>query len=170
MANLKFPFGRYAVTYYSTSGKKLGDSGLETPALWLADGDTTEAGEIRNQTLNLASTRADTNTRAATSGGFMSETPVLKGGEVTFDTPWDLSEAFVKELIAKWSAEPQDRLTLAFLNRDKDTGLVTGDIVNGFIGNMFIELNKDENPDDIQRANWTATHADSGQWYEVVTA
>ena len=164
MANIKFPLSKDAVFYYNTSDKLVGDAGTDTAQLWLDDGDTIATGIMRNLTLTLDSNFQDTNTRAAVAGGFMSETPVLKGSEVTFDTPWDMSSPFISKLLAAWNANPQTRIAVGVLNRDK-TGLVTGDVLNGFVGNMYASLGKDENVDDVQRANWSIRHADNGVFY-----
>ena len=172
MANAKFPIGRGARTYYNTSGTLIiptGAGGVVQPAditTWLADVNTSIANLMRNLNLNLESIRVDTNTRETTSGGYQSETPVLKNAEITFDTGWDLSSAFVLDLLTAWNTD--GRMAFAFLNRDKDA-VTTGDVVNGWAGNCWVSLTKDENADDVQRGNFTITHADAGIYYEVTT-
>jgi len=166
MAIESFPLGRDAKVYYNTASKKLGDSGVETATLWLADAATVEAGNVSNVALQTTSTKADTNTRASTAGGFSSQRPVLKDGSVTFGCIWDLSDDFLLDLMTAWTTDA--KMGLGFMNRDKST-LVTDDVFNGLVGNFFIEMSKDENVDDVQRGNFTASHADYGTWHQVIT-
>lgn len=169
MANIVFPLGRSARAYYNAT-KKVGDTGVETAISWLADTGTVEANSMRNVALALASNLVDTNTREACRFGFESQTPVLKGASVTFDTPWDLSDAFINTILASWEVDPQTQVGMAFLNRSKTPGdLQSGDIVNGIVGNFYISLTKDENADDVQRGNFTVTHATEGTWYSATT-
>lgn len=170
MANQKFPLGRNARLYYNTNNTLITAAGstvqISDITTWLALPETVAGQQIRNMTQTLDDNMVDTNTRETTEGGFMSETPVLHQASFTFDTPWDLNASLISQMIAAWSGF--SRMAFAVLNRDKDS-LVSGDIVNGFAGNCWCAMSKDENPDDVQRGNWTIRHADSGIWYEVVT-
>ena len=172
MANVKFPIGRNARAYYNDNDVLIvgtGTNGVVTTGditTWLSDVNTKVALVVRNLTLNLDTNRVDTSTREAMLGGYMSETPVSKQAEVTFDTGWDLGNPLLPELLKAWDGDT--RMAFAFLNRDKDD-VVTGDIVNGWAGNCWVAMTKDENSDDVQRGNWTITHADSGIYYEVTT-
>ena len=172
MANEKFPIGRGAQAYYNTNNVLIVPTGpngtvqQSDVTTWLSDANTEAAKLMRNLTLNLDSTRVDTNTRETTAGGYAAQKPVLKNAEITFDTGWDLSNQLLTTLLTAWDGDT--RLAMAFLNRDKDN-VVSGDIVNGWAGNCWVSLTKDENADDVQRGNFTITHADSGIYYEVTT-
>ena len=165
MANSKFPLGRNAKAYYNTSDKLIGDTGVETVQLWLADNDTVEAPSIRNMALDLSNIDADTNTRGNTAGGYNSTTPVLKNAGHTFDSPFDETDAFIDKLVSNW--DTVTKTAFAMLNRDKDT-LVSGDKLWGWAGNCGIGLTNDQEITDVQRVNFTVNHQDEGQWYRHV--
>lgn len=166
MANQQFPLGRNARLYFNSNsvlvlkaGASLQQSDLQT---WLDDSNTVAGNQVINLSLALDDTLVSTNTREATEGGFMSETPVLHGANVTFGTSWDMSSTLVPQLVTSWSGFTQ--MAFGILNRDQDT-LSTGDILNGFVGNFWVSLSKDENSDDVQRANWSIRYANNGTFY-----
>lgn len=178
MAQETIPAGRNAVCVFDASSAA-GAGLVATPVseanvnTWLGTLSTSTdiANNISSVSLNNAPVYASTNTRGRVAGGYTSQKPVMKQGEVSFEVLWrtstgsDGDTSFEQRLID--AADSLGEMALGFFDYDPITAPATGDTVQGLCGNFYIGVEKSEADEDVQRFSITATVASGCRWHKI---